>query len=442
MKNLVYLFVLLCTGIIAQEDDRISSDPVIGLNAPFSYKMLEANQNLRKVSLLLEERRAGALSESGLVIGSSLIALADFQHSNVDSKFGYLMRHPTTNNQIGNTVSEAVIHSFQLATTASINNWISAFVEILYNPEQSFGQGTITHLERNQLQLRKGFVVLGDLRKSPVYAAIGKMDASFGLTGSVSPFTNSSLWHAFGALAYGAQIGIKTPVVHATFMAAQGGSQFRALNTPVGDSTNVPSRLNNFVLDLNLSPVNTSALSLMVGGSYMHGSAYCQRFPVKHFEPCHERNPAITAYAQLEYQNKLLFKGAFAVTGKEWPGTNNPTPPLDIYKASKVSSLSLGLQYDLASKGKFQYTLSGEFSNFRAGPDEAPWERQNQMVLGLSAIYNASSKIFVEVFRTEGFTPLNFISGSLPFQPFPPGETHSENQVFSHGLVVGVQATL
>jgi len=222
MKNLVYFFILLTTGIIAQEDVGISSDPVIGLNAPFSYKMLEANQNLRKVSLVLEERRAGTLSESGLVIGSSLIALADFQHSNVDSKFGYLMRHPTSNNQIGQTVSEAVIHSFQLGTMATINNWMSAFVEILYNPEQSFGQGTITHLERNQLQLRKGFVVLGDLRKTPIYGAIGKMDAPFGLTGSVSPFTNSSMWHAFGALAYGAQIGFRSTVVHATLMVVQG----------------------------------------------------------------------------------------------------------------------------------------------------------------------------------------------------------------------------
>ena len=36
------------------------------------------------------------------------------------------MRHPTANNQIGKDVSEAVIHSFQLSVTATINSWITS----------------------------------------------------------------------------------------------------------------------------------------------------------------------------------------------------------------------------------------------------------------------------------------------------------------------------
>lgn len=122
------------------------------------------------------------------------------------------MRHPTANNQIGKDVSEAVIHSFQLSITATVNSWLTSHAEILYNPQQGFGSGTITSLERNQLQLRKGFIVIGDLKTFPLYGAIGKMDAPFGQMGSVSPFTNSTMWHAFGGLGYGAQIGFTKKV--------------------------------------------------------------------------------------------------------------------------------------------------------------------------------------------------------------------------------------
>jgi len=79
------------------------------------------------------------------------------------------------------------------------------------------------------------------------------------------------------------------------------------------------------------------------------------------------------------------------------------------------------------------YALPGEFSNFAAGPKGTPW-RQNQSVVGFSAMYKHSSKLFLEVFRTDGYVPLNFISGSDPFAPFPLGTTHSERGI-TYGIV-------
>ena len=162
MKRITLAFLLLSSSLLAQETQTDKEVPV-GFNPAFSFKMLEPNQDLRKIDLLLNERKAGALKERGLVIGTSLIAIADYQHSNTDSKFAYLMRHPTSANEIGKDVSEAVIHSFQLSVTGTVNSWISIYAEMLYNPEQSFGAGTITTLSRNQLQLRTGYLVLGDL---------------------------------------------------------------------------------------------------------------------------------------------------------------------------------------------------------------------------------------------------------------------------------------
>ncbi len=439
--NLIIIFCLWANVVLAQPNSPSDSTWKLGLDPVLSYKLMEPNQDLRKVSLLVDERKKGAVGQKSLVVGISLIALADYQKSNMDSKFGYLMRHPTSANQIGKEVSEAVLHSFQLSFTGAVTDWLSLYSEILYNPEQSFGSGTITDLNRNQLQLRKGFLLFGDLNKLPVYAAIGKMDAPFGQMGSVSPFTNSTTWHAFGGLGYGLQVGFKKWGVHATLMAVQGGTQFRALHTLVGDSTGVPSQLNNFVGDLNYTLIFSENSFLRLGGSYLRGSAYNQDFPVTHFTDGTYNNPAYTFYGKLRLLERILLKGSFAKTLEVWEGTHNPTPPLDIFEASKVSSMDIGAKYDLNLDGKIVYALSGEFSNFISGPDGAPWERQNQWVLGFSGMINGSSKLFAELFRTEGFVPLNFISGSDPFAPFPPGETHSARDAISHGIVLGGQIT-
>jgi len=430
--------------LVAQstEETKENAKPTIDLNPEFSYKMLDPNQDLRKLNILMEERKNGALQNKSLTIGASLISIMDLQSSNTDSKFGYLMRHPTSNNQIGTVVSEAVIHSFQVSFTGTVNNWITAYAEMLYSPEQSFGAGTITTLTRNLFQLRKGYIALGDLNKSPIYGAIGKMDAPFGDMGTVSPFTNSTTWHAFAGLGYGARVGFKKWNVDASVMAVQGGAQFRALNTPVGDSTNVPSQVNNFVADLNYTIIPNEDIKIKIGASYVHGTAYCQDFPVTHFTSCGNNNPAYTVYGSVTINKLLKLRGGFSKTMKFWPGTQSPFPPLDVFEASKVSSLNIGAKYTLTPEAKTPLTLSAEFSNFVAGPEGAPWQHQDQIVLGGYCMINKSSKLFVELFNTKGYSPLNFISGSAPFAPFPPGETHSNNNANSVGIVIGGQLTL
>jgi hypothetical protein len=440
MMKIIFVLPILLTMSAYGQDNSTSGK--VQFDSELSYKLLEPTYNLRKVHVLMTERKEKNSDDVKFIIGASLISIFDYQKSNTDSKFSYLMRHPTPSNQIGKEVSEAVVHSFQMSVTGQVNSWLGLHTEILYNPEQSFGAGTITALGRNQLQLRKGFVVLGDLNEFPVYGAIGKMDAPFGQTGSVSPFTNSTMWHAFGGLGYGAQVGFDKWGLNASFMLVQGGAQFRAMHTVVGDSTNVPSKLNNFTGDINYTLKIAEKHSVKIGGSYMHGSAYCQDFPVTHFAACGDNNPAVTYYGQVKLFDRIELKGGFATTLKVWNGTHNPTPPLDIYAAAKVSSLDYGAKFDFNVKGDYVYSLSGEFSNFRAGAVGAPWERQNQIVIGLSTLYKKSSKIFVELFRTDGYAPLNFISGSDPFAPFPPGVTHSLATANSMGIVIGAQLTL
>ncbi len=437
MKTKVFTLIclILTSGIVwGQETNRNNT---IGLNTERTAAILDPTNYLRKAEIIAIALKNKSERDQTITFGTSLISIFDFQKSNRNSKFGYLMRHPTSANEIGKTVSEFAVHSAQFSVLGRVNNWISMYAEALYNPEQSFGPGTTTALGRNGLSLRRGFILLGDLEKYPLYAAIGKMDAPFGQPGSVNPFTNSTNWHAFGGLGFGAQVSYLKGGLHLTAMAIQGGAQFRVLNAPV-DSTNVPSRLNNFSLDACYTLQVGDNNSIKVGGSYLHGTSYVQGFPVQHFHPGRENNPATAIYTTIRWGD-LELKGVYTKTLKVWPGTHNPNPPLDQYKASKVSSLSIGAMYTFMKKTDWDYSLSTEFSNFVAGPKGSPWERQNQYVLGFCGQYRHASKLFVELFHTQGYSPLNFVSGgNLP----DPGKTWSDREARSYGLVAGAMIFL
>ncbi|MCF6220570.1 MAG: hypothetical protein L3J65_05610 [Robiginitomaculum sp.] len=409
------------------------TDGVIKLNHSYSYDMLDPTLNINsKQLLLLQHKQDGRLANNSVYIGGSITAIANYWSSNRDSEFGYLMRHPTANNQVGKVVSEATIHSAQTSFTANIGDWVTAYGEFLYDPEQSFGAGTNTALSRNQVQLRQGYVLFGNLNKSPIYGAIGKMNTPFGLTDTVNPFTGSTNWHAFGGLANGALFGYSKNGLHIRAQAVQGGSQFRAANVPV-NGTNVPSKLNNYVVDANYTfNLGEGSKEIMFGASYERGSAYCQSFPVVHFQVCPAANPAWAAYGRARLGN-LTLQAEFDKTVNVWPGTFNPTAPLDIFPASKVSSFLLGGKYTTTFKDK-KADLSFEFSNFVAGPDGSPWERQNQWVVGSALFLSESAKLFTEGVLVEGYAPLNFISGGN----LAPGETHSDVDATSIGVIIGV----
>ena len=411
----------------------------VGTDAKYGYDVLDPVENINKKRMVVLEARKEDRLKNPLTISGQVTAIANAQRSNRDSKFGYLMRHPTSANQLGKDVSEALIHSANVAFTANLNDWITGYLELLYSPEQSFGSGTLTDLNRNQVDARRAFILFGDLKKSPLFAAIGKMDTPFGLNDSVSPFTNSTNWHAFAGHAYGAELGYVKDGLMLRAMAIQGGAQFRAHNMPVV-GTNVPSRLNNFAVDGNYTFAFNEADDLMLGASYTHGSAYCQDYPVFHFNPCSEANPAWSAYGVLN-MGPVEILGEYAQTTKEWPGSAvpDPTNPLSIYEAQKTSAFTIGGRYGFGPvllTGDSSSYVSLEFSNFTAGDDGAPWERQNQIVLGYSRFLTDNVNFFGEFIHVDGFAPLNFISGGN----FPDGSSWSDNDATTDVLLIGATA--
>ena len=206
----------------------------VRIDPAYGYSVLDPTTDInRRQRLILDRKRQGTLAPGSAHVHGAVIAIANYQTSNRADKFGYLMRHPTASNQVGKEVSEAAIHSAQLGFTAQLGNWIVGHVTMLFDPEQSFGAGTNTDLERNQVEVRHACALFGDLDRAPFFASLGKMAVPFGLTDTVNPFTASTVWHAFGALANSATVGYASEDLNLTAMAIQGGSQFRAANTPV-----------------------------------------------------------------------------------------------------------------------------------------------------------------------------------------------------------------
>lgn len=406
---------------------------LVGVSPSYGYEILDHAEGVNTRELtILQAMQDGELNRR-VTLSGGLTALANYQESNSNTKFGWLMRHPTSNNQIGETVSEMVIHSAQLAVTGRLTDNITTYTEFLYNPQQSFGQGTITDLNRNQVQVRKAFVLWGNLEERPVYLALGKMDTPFGLQDTVSPFTNSTSWHAFAGLAYGGTVGYYNNGFHLRAMAIQGGAQFRSHNVPV-EGTSVPSRVNNFALDARYEG-EVGPAEILVGASYTHGTAYCQDYPVFHFNPCDDGVPAFALYGTADF-GALEFLAEYAETTEDWPGTASPAPQFAQFEAVAPHAWTVGARYWLDVRRAEDLALSFEFSRFVAGDEGSPWERQNQWVLGGSYFVTDSVNVFGELIHVQGWVPLNFLSGGN----LPGGASWSEFDAETNVINVGVQA--
>ena len=417
----------------------VNTGRFVTIDPAYGYEILDPTSGInRKQRLILERRQDGTLAPNSVNLQGAVTAVANYQMSNRTEKFGYLMRHPTSTNQMGDEVSEATIHSAQLGFTATLGDWITGHAQILFDPEQSFGKGTNTDLARNQLQMRRAYVLFGNLDRSPFYAALGKTAVPFGLTDTVNPFTASTVWHAFGAMANGATVGYASDGLNVSIMAVQGGAQFRAANMPVHE-TAVPSKLNNLAVDANYTFKLGSTETLLLGGSHLLGSAYCQDYPITHFEPCRDNNPAFDVYGRLVADN-LTLKAEFAQTLDAWPGSFNPGMPE--FPASDVTSFDIGAKYRFDLGGD-PLGISAEFSRFEAGPGGAPWEKQDQTVLGAAWFALPSVKLFAEYIRVAGFAPLNFISGgSIRDEDgnVMPDRTISDDSARSDVLLIGANA--
>ena len=111
------------------QTEQSSKQSFVQFNSEMSYKLMEPNENLRKILILAEEFKKDTTKKASLTIGASLITLADYQSSNTDSKFAYLIRHHRIR------LEKKQVNWCFIPSSFQQQNWLGIHVEILYNPK-------------------------------------------------------------------------------------------------------------------------------------------------------------------------------------------------------------------------------------------------------------------------------------------------------------------
>lgn len=125
--------------------------PAVGIETRTSARILDHARDVNRRQIVQLEARLDGEFDLIVTLSGQVIAVADAHWSNRANKFGYLMRHPTPNNQRTKATQEVAVHSANLGLTITPTDSLTGYIEMLYDPEQSFGAGTITALARNQI---------------------------------------------------------------------------------------------------------------------------------------------------------------------------------------------------------------------------------------------------------------------------------------------------
>ncbi len=448
LRSVCLFFSLFAVFALAEGKQEKQEKQTVSFDSDFFSIFL--NENTQKINqkqlLLLKRKQKKRLDGNTLSVGSRFLGLIDYQSTNTPNHFGWLMRFPGPQNQAGSHVSEAIVHSAQIALLGNMGPWFSYSAQILYHPSQNFlstaqgGNDTITGAARNTVGIRKAYVVWGNLDRSPVFLTLGKFQAPFGLTDTVNPFTTSMTWHVFAGLSYGLKAEYFHHGLNGSIELAQGGPQFRALNSVVNEGDQgSPSHLNNYVLDLNYTYDFGARSHLLFGGSYMAASSYCAPAPTQHFANCDVNVPAFDFYTQLTVSDlTALFE--FGKTTRPWPGTTDPTNPVfaDV-KAVKPFVYDIGLKYRQAVFDRV-YDFSASFGEFVSGDRGTEFRRQNQLVFGVTTQVYRNVHLFSEYVHINGFVPFVNLTGIQTGGGWVPGPSiaHAKTDV----VLLGIDATI
>ena len=76
-----------------------TASPFVHVDPEIGYEILDPTTSInRKQLLILERRKDGTLAPDTVHVQGAVTAIANYQSSSRDGKFGYLMRHPTATN--------------------------------------------------------------------------------------------------------------------------------------------------------------------------------------------------------------------------------------------------------------------------------------------------------------------------------------------------------
>ena len=273
-------------------------------NALHSRDMLDWQESVTgKTMTLLANRANGTLAPNSLYLGGGFQGGLKYQKTSVDGQFPLLSRFPFFSDRTDDEAGVFAVDHAALSFTSTFGDWTTFYLQTEYS-ETEYGR------DQDEFQLRKAFVVFGNLDKSPFYAAFGRKTIDFGNFDSYNAFTPNEGQHFFHAVSDQPvfELGFYSKGWKITGSAFSAGRQLRV--ALAGEDNNI----GNYAFNAEKEFLLGGDKAFTVGGGYLHDTIYRDNWTAHTFQgrtngtpPANfieYRNSAVNAFA--EYNSDLL----------------------------------------------------------------------------------------------------------------------------------------
>ncbi len=445
MKKISTFFLasslLVSQSALAGHYDKMKkqAEQFVTFDPEYSYQILDQNSNVPYKPLLIIEHKQKNPKTPKLILSGQARANVFAMRTNRTDKFPWMMSFP--DDFSGKSGSAIALHNVDLALTGHISKDWTMYAQTQWNPSRTFSQSTPVGFgktsvsSRQNISIRRAYVLYADPDKHNFYGYIGKMTVPFTNSQTLNPFSINLHSHAFEPLANAIAVGYNHENVILTGSVLQGGPQFRVA------SGKKDGRIDNFAISGKLKTKYSDGYASL-GGGYLHSTEFCTSFPSIHFKLCERRNPAFNINAYGSYKDFELY-GEFSQTTKEWPATAGSPSNAAIGQfipASKVSAFVVEGRYNF-DVWKKKTAISAGFSQIKLGKSKSPWEFNRQLTVGLSSFLLKNVKVFLEYNHLQGFAPLNEFSGTEKTVGNV-GPSPSDRSTRSNVITAGITAAL
>ncbi|MFV1443316.1 MULTISPECIES: hypothetical protein [unclassified Phaeobacter] len=399
--------LIMAVGLAAA--DRVEAQEDAGFLATslrYSERMLDRQEDVtNKVAIALRARQSGQLGVNRITFGGRFLGTVIYENTNTPGKFPILSRLPPTHTS-GTTDTYGVINDISLIATAT-TPLLTAVVQGEYTEVEYPGQ--------NDIQLRKAWLAVGDLDRSPFYLAVGRKTVNFGNFASYAPFTHTHNSHYFWAQTKDPliEIGYITERTELALSIIRNHRGNRVISSPKNDD-----HYTNYALNASHRIPLANGMGLKLGAGFLRGTIYDST--IAHHPPGSgiDRgwNGAWDIHATLSAE-RFDVMAEFTQTTDRWPATDH-----------KVSALTLQGRYRGEVLGRpAVYSLSA--SHGRQGASGTEWESMSQIILGMEVALAPNVTLGAEYLFNDGFVPL-----ILPRRT-------GDASVRSHSVILGAKLT-
>lgn len=259
--------------------------------------MLDWQENTTgRTMTLLANRANGVLKDNSLYIGAGFQGGLKYQKTSVDGQFPILSRFPFFSDRTDDEAGVFAIDNAALSFTSTFGDWTTLYLQPEYS-ETEYGRF------QDEFQLRKAFVVFGNLEKTPFYAAFGRKTVDFGNFDSYNAFTQNEGHHYFWTVVDQPvlELGLYSNGFKLSASAFSAGRQLRV--GLAGEENNIGNYAASIEKEFLLNDFGLKNAAFTVGGGYLHDTIYRDNFTAHTFGERDASNPPANL---IEYRNSLV----------------------------------------------------------------------------------------------------------------------------------------